>query len=198
MSERKVSTDALETLGTIIDDRQKRDAIHLAVAPVRAVQRLMPGDHITIVEGRASKARNGEGHGIVDPFLEQAVRPGETFWFVMYPRKVTSLRHVWSHPDFPDEVGVSAAPAAVQPAVGTSEAWMRAWASEHMSEDYYGDYDKPLEPQTSYDMAIRAGHENHVGPYESARDHMGAEWWDHWEAITGCKGDREQYFSCSC
>lgn len=33
---RSVSTDALETLGTIIDDRAGRDAIHLAVEPVHA------------------------------------------------------------------------------------------------------------------------------------------------------------------
>lgn len=36
---RSVATDALETLGTIIDDKQKRDAIHLAVEPVVAGER---------------------------------------------------------------------------------------------------------------------------------------------------------------
>ena len=195
MSERKVSTDALETLGMIIDDTQKRDAIHLAVAPVKAACLLRAGEHILIEDGVASPASMNEGHGIVDPFLSVPVTAGQTFWFVMYPRKVTSLRHVWSHPDFPDEVGVSAAPVAGP--VGTSEAWMRAWAIKHMSDDYYGDYDKPLSDEQAYANAIEAGHTNHAGPYESAREYIDSVWWDHWEAITGCKGDREMYFSCS-
>jgi hypothetical protein len=42
---RSVATDALATLGTIIDDTQKRDAIHIAVEPVIAGERLRPGDH---------------------------------------------------------------------------------------------------------------------------------------------------------
>ena len=44
---RSVATDALETLGTIIDDTQKRDAIHLAVEPVVAGERLqlLKGPH---------------------------------------------------------------------------------------------------------------------------------------------------------
>lgn len=40
-------------------------------------------------------------HGIVDPFLPRGPDTGETFWFVMAPRMVQSLRHVWEHPDFP-------------------------------------------------------------------------------------------------
>lgn len=193
MSERKVSTDALETLGMIIDDTQKRDAIRLAVAPVRSVQRLMPGDHITITDGRASKARVNEGHGIVDPFLEGPVRPGEVFWFVMYPRKVTSLRHVWSHPDFPDEADVAAPEQSTR---SESETWMRAWAVRHMGENHYGD--ELLSEEEAYQNAINAGRNNHLGPYEGADSSINGVWWDHWEAITGAKGDRETYFSCSC
>lgn len=40
---RKVTTDALETLGTIIGTSEGRDAIHLAVEPVEAGERLSPG-----------------------------------------------------------------------------------------------------------------------------------------------------------
>jgi hypothetical protein len=100
---RSVSTDALATLGTIIDASQKRDAIHLAVEPVVAGESLMPGDHITVEDGIATATETGAGLGIVDPFLKGRVRKGERFWFVMYPRMVHSLRHVWSHPAFVDE-----------------------------------------------------------------------------------------------
>lgn len=97
---RSVSTDALETLGTIITDGG-RDAIHLAVEPVVAGETLYAGEHIGIVNGRAVK-RAKKKLGIVDPFLTVPVDRGDKFWLVVYPRQITSLRHVWSHPDFPE------------------------------------------------------------------------------------------------
>lgn len=100
---RSVHTDALATLGTIITPKEKRDAIHLAVIPVKASERLLPGDHITVVGEVAYPSLINQGVGIVDPFLTTAVAEGETFWCVIYPRKITSLRHVWSHPYFEDE-----------------------------------------------------------------------------------------------
>lgn len=193
MSERKVSTDALETLGTIIDDTQKRDAIHLAVAPVRAVQRLMPGDHITIVEGRASKARTGDGHGIVDPFLEQAVRPGETFWFVMYPRKVTSLRHVWAHPDFPDEVGTEAASLG-----GITKASAEAWLRDFCAKGDCPDFLTVMQIVENGDDNQWDSNYLHFTGFD-AHGEIPAEFWVHAEAYLGHKIDRKPaYFSCGC
>ncbi len=75
---------------------------------------------------------------------------------------------------------------------------MLAWAVQHMSEDYYGDYDTPLSEDTAYASAIRAGETKSIGPYEEARHHIDDEWWSHWEAITGRKGDRDAYFTCAC
>jgi hypothetical protein len=49
----KVATDALETLGTIIDDSAKRDAIHLAVIPAVAGEDLLPGMHVQLADGVA-------------------------------------------------------------------------------------------------------------------------------------------------
>lgn len=104
---RSPSTDALETLGMIHYKPEARDAIHLAVEPVVAGMRLMPAQHIGIVEGHAFPAGMDLAgtkvpyHGIVDPFLPRAVETNESFWFVMAPRMVQSLRHVWEHPDFP-------------------------------------------------------------------------------------------------
>lgn len=111
---RTVSTDALETLGMIHFKPEARDAIHLAVEPVIAASDLRVGQKIGIIDGiaypansRAKQSKENPAgvfvpyHGIVDPFLPRAVEKGESFWFVMAPRMVASLRHVWEHPDFP-------------------------------------------------------------------------------------------------
>lgn len=106
---RTPATDALETLGMIHFKPEKRDAIHLAVDPVVAGQKLRPAQPIGIIAGVAYSVGtmvNGVRvpyHGIVDPFLAQWPVEGDSFWFVMAPHMVTSLRHVWSHSDFPDE-----------------------------------------------------------------------------------------------
>ncbi|MNO13122.1 hypothetical protein D3C76_27480 [compost metagenome] len=112
---RSPSTDALETLGMIHFKPEARDAIHLAVEPVVASCGLDAGQKIGIVHGKAYPAGQHMGagqprapyHGIVDPFLPSKgaqfdVKEGESFWFVMAPRMVQSLRHVWEHPAFPE------------------------------------------------------------------------------------------------
>src|SRR4051812_40308454 len=95
---RTVATDALATLGTIITEGG-RDAIHLGVEPVVALETLVAGQHIGLVgEGASSKC--DKFLGIVDPFLAAPVQPGQMFWLIVYPRQITSLRHVWTHLDF--------------------------------------------------------------------------------------------------
>ncbi len=195
----KVATDALETLGTYpIPDNSGRDAIHLAVEPVVAGHMLRPGELVKIEEGFAVAASH-DATGIVDPFLGGLVYSGQRFWFVVLPRTITSLRHVWSHPAFPEEASyhADADEHYVAPDKAASEAWMRKWALAHVSADYYGD-GTPHSEETAYAFALEAGAENHIGPYEDARDHIDDEWWSHWEKITGKVGKRGAYFSCSC
>lgn len=102
---RTVSTDALATLGSIISEGEKRDAIHLAVEPCIAVTVLTPGQKIGVThdsEGLCYSNEHGKAVGIVDPFLSASVKKGQRFWFIMNPRQISSLRHVWEHPDFPE------------------------------------------------------------------------------------------------
>lgn len=90
-------------LGQLITDGdRRRDAIHIAVAPVTAAQRLAPGQHVGLVqEGSAELVGPCDNPiGIVDPFLANEVEVGQRFWLFMYPNTVTSLRHLWTHPAF--------------------------------------------------------------------------------------------------
>jgi hypothetical protein len=91
-------------LGQLVGGAAGRDAVHVAVVPMKAAVRLRPGCHVDRFGGT-----DYEPVGIVDPFLLQPVEPGQTFWLCLYPGTVTSLRHVWTHPAF--EVKVPGVPS---------------------------------------------------------------------------------------
>jgi hypothetical protein len=140
----KVTTDALDTLGNIIDDKQQRDAIHLAVIPVEASAYLAPGWHVYIENGKAyacDDEHDPRGVGIVDPFLKSAARAGQWFWCVIYPRVITSLRHVWTHPQIPDTSEVSNAVDSLRrlkrnQEVFSSEQWLLNWCKQNGEISY--------------------------------------------------------------
>lgn len=90
-------------LGSLIaDESARRDAFHVAVAPVISSERLMPGQHVGLVDdGRVDRVAPGaDPVGIVDPFLTEPVEPGQRFWLLLYPGSTESLRHIWTHPRF--------------------------------------------------------------------------------------------------
>ncbi len=178
-------------LGQLITHEATKDAVHMAVAPVVADEALSPGQHVGLFDAGTAGlvAREDAEHiGVVDPFLRGNVPQGARFWLFLYPGSITGLRHEWRHPAFAD---------ASQLSKTASEKWMRAWAVEHMGDDYYGGGEK-LSEDVALAQAVRAGRDLHIGPYESARDSIDNEWWSHWEILTGEIGQRGEYFSCSC
>lgn len=185
MSNRKVSTDALETLGTIIDDTQKRDAIHLAVLPMIASGTLRPGEDVGVIHGKASFDAEPK-LGIVDPFLKRDVLAGERFWLVLYPRMVTSLRHVWSHPAFPDEgANVSSSGFAHHPVIAA------------LADEAGLSYDELMDGAQGF---VDSGeYMSQGGRWEGV--YAGDDFWDAFEQVTGKKvpeDNRGGIFSCSC
>lgn len=188
---RSVATDALDTLGTCpIPEGSARDAIHLAVEPVVAGEELYAGDQVYILGGKAFASRydaTKKAVGIVDPFIESGVGVGDKFWLVLFPRQITSLRHVWSHPDFPEEEGEPQAVENKDPSV----VWMENYATSL---------------GVGYAELMRAAHDymDH-GEYfiKGGRfDGISVDplFWSHYSAITGAPtfGDTSSFFSCSC
>lgn len=193
---RTVSTDALETLGTVIDSTQKRDAIHLAVIPMKASTVLYPGQHVA-ADGLPVTPYSVHAVGIVDPFLTGALYPESWFWLVIYPRKITSLRHVWSHESFPEELG----PA---PIVEVSQAKSN---TARMSDSITFINDEAASHGLSYDEFMRgAGDYLEHGDYLSEGErwegsYVNPEFWNHYEIVTGqrvAESNRGSFFSCSC
>ena len=133
---RDVSTDALEVLGMVHTKDEYRDAIHLAVEPVVAGQILKAGDHIGLVKGVAKKNAE-ELLGIVDPFIEGRIEKGQKFFLVVYPRKITSLRHVWSHPAFEDTDEIPDTPEELEDTKQKAYEWISDYAESFGECDGY-------------------------------------------------------------
>jgi hypothetical protein len=180
-NDRKVSTDALETLGTIIDNTQKRDAIHLAVIPVKAQEYLYPGDDVGADGTKESPV------GIVDPFLKCQVTPDDMFWLVIYPRQINSLRHVWSHPSFPDEEQTNFSENFEK----KSTEWIKNFAKE-----------SGLTFDQLMAAAINFLHEDKYFIFDNQKNPpVPEEFWYHYEIVTNHKISEKRkgnFFGCAC
>lgn len=117
-------------LGQLLDDKAQRDAIHIAVAPVTAAERLYPGDHVGFIcDGIVAKI-DDKLIGIVDPFLTKPVNEGQRFYVCLYPKTVTGMRHHWSHPAFE-----TAEPAKESNAKEVAETLIRKWLEKYSDVD---------------------------------------------------------------
>jgi hypothetical protein len=168
-----------------------RDAIHIAVAPVIAGEKLYPGQHVGMKDGRG--IAGGTYIGIVDPFLTVPVYPEQRFWLFLYPGSITSLRHHWEHPAFPDEPTGRDAPGSTQdPAIAASMAWLHDYAS-----DLELTYDVLM---ASADDWIEHG-DRLCGGSNLQGVMTSDDFWDHYIAVTGKgvpRGKRDSFFSCTC
>lgn len=189
---RTVTTDALETLGMLISENEKRDAIHLAVENVTAQVKLYPGQDV----GPDGTTLNPVG--IVDPFLKAPVQPGKRFWLVIYPRQIKSLRHVWSHPAFPDEPAVATALVVTQSPKEASLQWIKEYANGlgvHFSALLDG-----------ADTWVESRKDSQWGEYfcqGGILEGVGTDpkFWTHYEIVRGVtvpNDHKESFFTCSC
>jgi hypothetical protein len=87
-------------LGVQPTNEDRRDAIHIAIAPVKASGSLKAGDHVGRMEDGSFSTKAEKKIGIVDPFLPGPVPDGQTFWLLLYPYTITGLRHHWTHDEF--------------------------------------------------------------------------------------------------
>lgn len=154
--------------------------------------------------------------GIVDPFLEKPVLRGEKFWLVVYPRQITSLRHVWTHPAFEEVADPAPAPISeadkesarhvAERLTNSGEKWLREWCAKNDSPSYEslmeaikngGSSSSTDSDGDSYGINIEGDYISVYGT--DAHGTIPPEFWDHVEAVTGRKQElRPTHFSCSC
>ena len=185
-------------LGTLLTPEAKRDAIHVAVAPVVAGENLRPGEHVGVSpDGVASGSRPFVG--IVDPFLSVHVKPGERFYLFLYQNTVTSLRHEWTHPAFGGAPPFKSANEASD-AYAESERWLRAYA-EKKNEYTVGKSGKEAAYQELLEgLRTRSLHFNGndlYGYYDLEGDADDLRF--HGERVLGIRIDFDNFtYSCSC
>lgn len=170
------------TLGSILSGTEHRDAIHIAVAPMRASETLSPGQRVGFIGSDQSLAGPSDKViGIVDPFLPTNVEQGQWFYMLLMPRTVTSLRHHWSHPEFED-----------LPEHSAEVAWVSVFAARwKYSFDEFMDGARQY-IQKDYELDDR---------WEQA-DVEDGDWdtfWTHFHTLTGMSvGDKDKGFVRCC
>jgi hypothetical protein len=171
-------------LGYLIGREEKRDAIHIAIAPVVASHDIAPGQPIGFVRAGDSELV-GIGVspvGIADPFLKEVVAKGERFWMFLNPNTITSLRHEWTHPLFSD-------------APSEDDLFIKFFAAK------CGVRVERLLDNASY-YADDDSHYLHMGENEDYKDVTSAEWDRFWAIFEQREGkapkDKGSFFSCSC
>ena len=128
-------------LGTTPKGDEGRDAVHIAIVPLRAAELLHAGSPVRInSDNQAENCSPREAIGVVDPFMQApaCVHSGEWFWLCLYPKTVTGLRHVWEHPAFPKS---ETAPQIAGDNKAASEEWLKVYVKAHCpywSEDIPG------------------------------------------------------------
>lgn len=202
--------DAIATMGTILpDDVDGRDAVHVAVVAVRAVEVMAPGTDVGIkldIDSNFVEAsKYYEPHvGIVDPYLDDLVYSGERFWCFLYPRTITGLRHIWTHPEL-DAVFTKKDEAISPPAVfnpkDAAEKWLREFAR---TNDCPG-FESLVHEATKI---IQSGNSYHDEEFMMIRDmdahgDIPREFWSrmyHYLELGDLPEDKQvpKYFTCSC
>lgn len=185
------------TLGKLINQTTSRDAIHIAVAPVKATCTLKPGQHIGFVDNTNQNVGYTDGIiprtikfiGIVDPFLTEPVKENEWFYMLLYPKTITGLKHVWTHPEFHIEDNNNEIIAGSKK---ESELWLRFYI-----KNYGGDYNDVIEAVKNKGSACFGRDLN----YEDFNEYD-SEFWKHIQIVLGENLSDEHKetvtFRCAC
>lgn len=185
--------DSSTKLGELLAFDRPRDAIHIAVIALVAAEELHPG-WLVSVDDDGLAVRVTEPYrsvGVVDPFLSGVVAKGQRCWVLLRANSVTSMRHQWTSPDFPE-----AGPPATAEERSAAVNWLVNFASDKQIA-----YDEMVEGAVSGAGAV-FGVDCHGAINAEFGDETADLFWGHMETVTGSKFPpahrRGTFFSCTC
>jgi len=185
--------DTLNLLGKKLSGGEGRDAVHVAVCPVFSDGFLRAGERVKFVPGSTERVTSwdyaGEVIGVIDPFLEGYVSQGERCWLFLLPNSITGLRHVWTHPAFPDQAQPTADKLITEKQF--AEHWLRGFAGR-----YGADYDTLIAGAVSGE-GVCFSDDLEYGDFR-----YGSEFWRYINIVTGRTFSEEHIesarFRCAC
>lgn len=217
-----MSENAQSKIGKLTSEREKRDAIHVAIIPVKASCDISAGTPVRFCKGSTTTVRRAhDGYsdapsiGVIDPFLRGPgndgdwgeVKEGEWCWLFLNPNTVTGLRHEWQHPAFPEpepmkpgDADAAQVKRVLSAIHGDSEEWLR---------DYAAMLDCTYEELIETAKNVVSGNDDHNAYITTmgfdTPDRASTEimvFWEHFHNVTGITvphGVRQKtFFSCSC
>ena len=160
----------------------ERDAIHIPLIPVTLNEDMLPGEQVTLVDGKTDVVRkvdkNERALGIVDPFFRGSLWRGSRVYLFLFPGSTHSLRHAWRHPAFTSKDEAEAYMERVARQINTTKASLLEAADQWVYSEEY--------------------------TYDNSEDYKGAaidwtEFWFYYEVLKGkAATHKECFFTCSC
>lgn len=182
-------------LGQLIEGEGFRDAIHIAVISGRLKGSTFPGFETGICsDGEFSNAM--PTIGVIDPFLPSTtqLKKGDHVWVLLKPNSINGLRHVWSHPDIPNEFNGEQNSTITKADVSDAEKWLREYAARVNS--YIED------PNDAFKKLISEAKDGNVFFYGSDCHDSGdvdPDFFRHISEFLGQNLNRDSFeYSCSC
>lgn len=192
------TSDAQFTIGKILDETARKDAVHFALAPMIAFEYLWASSRVKLMPARPGYVRHAEDDdplaiGVTDPFLRDGVEKGQRFWVFLNPNTITNLRHDWEHPAFVEQTDDQKLAAKVADALLQTP-------QRRLLEDFAEKIDVSYaDLLAAADNFITTGEYLSQGPrFEGVQTPVG--FWPAYDFVTQTKSGMtdESFFSCSC
>lgn len=180
-------------LGKLAPETATRDAVHIAVFPAIAGERLAPGERVGFISGDGLTVGSVDARdevGIVDPFLTKNVKRGERIYVALFPNTITGMSHYWRHPAF------DALPTQQQVAESTGKSSSQKWLADYCAQIGCRT-DEIMDAAETY--LATGEYWNEGARWEGVW--LDEEFWEHYGILKGQyipKEKRDSFFSCSC
>jgi len=99
-----MAKDNAQTLGQRLGHTGVRDAVHVPIISAKAAHELRPGQHVILnADGSVSSClTENTSLGVVDPYINGIIKPGDSVWVFVRPGSISTLTHHWTHPKVVD------------------------------------------------------------------------------------------------
>lgn len=169
---------------------EKRDAVHIAVIPVKLAETLDPGTRVCtkgkegdlLVVGKPERDKYGRALqkeiGVISPFIQGKAGAGYIYYLCLFPNTVVGMTHHWEHPD-----------------IDSKEHFKKK--IKDFAESIGQTYDSLIDVARNFNQTGDWTYDNTEAYKDNYREFD--NFWKWYEIVTGeYVGDKSCPFTCSC